>query len=183
MQLRQNTVMVHIHWASHAWNQWSHARLQFFFLMQGFKAVFFHHIVIVSDINYHNMVKNTVYLCIPYSLLPEKMWSLAWDLWFRAWDAVHHYCYTCHPPNPLGGWHCQIRGVGQRKTSIFCKIRGVGHKAKPAYFAKYWVATRRHLRYPALHVFRLRCSQIHPISGRISARVPRKNWDIQREGG
>ena len=41
--------MVHIHWVSHA-------RLQFFFLIQGFKAVFFHHIVIVSDINYHNIV-------------------------------------------------------------------------------------------------------------------------------
>ena len=28
----------------------------FIFLMQGFKAVFFHHIVIVSDLNYHNIV-------------------------------------------------------------------------------------------------------------------------------
>ena len=28
-----------------------------FFLVQGFRAVFFHHIVIVSCINYHNMVK------------------------------------------------------------------------------------------------------------------------------
>jgi len=55
------TFMVHIHWASHARNQWSHARLQFFFLMQGFTAVFFHHIVIVSDINYHNMVKKILY--------------------------------------------------------------------------------------------------------------------------
>ena len=67
------SLLVHIHWASHARNQWSHVRLQFFFLMQGFIAVFFHHIVIVSDITYHNMVKNTVYLCIPYSLLPVKM--------------------------------------------------------------------------------------------------------------
>ena len=31
--------------------------------------------------------KNSVYLCIPYSLLPQKMWSLAWDHWSRAWDA------------------------------------------------------------------------------------------------
>ena len=31
--------------------------------------------------------KNTVYLCIPYSLLPGEIWSLVWDHWFRAWDA------------------------------------------------------------------------------------------------
>ena len=37
-----------------------------FFLMQGFKAIFFHHIVIVSDINYHNMVKK--YCILMYTI-------------------------------------------------------------------------------------------------------------------
>ena len=58
--------MVHIHWASHARNQWSHARFQFLFLMQGFKALVFRHIVIVSDINYHNMVKK--YCILMYTI-------------------------------------------------------------------------------------------------------------------
>ena len=31
--------------------------------------------------------KNTVSICIPYCWLPRKMWSLAWDHWFHAWDA------------------------------------------------------------------------------------------------
>ena len=35
-------------------------------LMQGFKAVFFHHFVIVSDINYHNMVKK--YCILMYTM-------------------------------------------------------------------------------------------------------------------
>ena len=54
-------VMVHIHWASHARNQWSHARLHIFpgKKLNGIHkyTVFFNHILIVYVRNYHNKVK------------------------------------------------------------------------------------------------------------------------------
>ena len=58
--------------------------LQFFFLMQGFKAVFFHHIVNVSDINYHNMVKK---YCI-------HMYSIVYYL--RNCEALHEITDFMH---------------------------------------------------------------------------------------
>ena len=66
----ERTLMVHIHWASDERDQWSHARLHNF---PGNKlygihkyAVFFYHIVIISDINYHNMVKK--YCILMYTI-------------------------------------------------------------------------------------------------------------------
>ena len=79
--------MVHIHWASHARNQRSHARLHIFsgnklYGLHKYTA-FFYHIVIVYVRNYHNMVKKYCF----EALLQKKNWSLAWDHWFCARDA------------------------------------------------------------------------------------------------
>ena len=91
-----NNLMVHIHWASHARNQWSHARLHIF---PGNKlygihkyTVFVYHIVIVYVRSYHNMVKK--YCC--EVLHEKKKLSLAWDHWFRAWDAQCMCTITNH---------------------------------------------------------------------------------------
>ena len=59
--IKQVSLKVHIHWASHARDPWSHARLHSFPGNQQcclhMYTVFFHHIVIVFVRNYHNMVK------------------------------------------------------------------------------------------------------------------------------
>ena len=86
-QEMESTAMENIHWASHARNQWSHARLHIFAgnILYGILnyTVFFYHIVIVYVRNYHNMVKK---YCLE-ALHEKKKLSLAWDHWFRAWDA------------------------------------------------------------------------------------------------
>ena len=69
--LKKSSIKVHIHWASHARDLWSHTRLYSFLGKQQsgtYKyTVFFHHIVIVSDKNYHNMVKK--YCILIYNTL------------------------------------------------------------------------------------------------------------------
>ena len=66
-----NILMVHIHWASDARDPWSHAGLPSFPDNQHhgmhMYTVFLYHIVIVSDKNYHNMVKN--YFTLMYTIL------------------------------------------------------------------------------------------------------------------
>ena len=85
------TKSAHVYWASHARDPWFHARLHSFPSNQQcgihMYTVFVHHIIIVSDINYHNMVKNTVYICIPHCWLPGKLWSLAWNHGSHALDS------------------------------------------------------------------------------------------------
>ena len=58
-----DTILVHIHWASHARNQWLHTRLHIYLQQCGIHmyTVFFHHIVKASDKNYHNTVKKILY--------------------------------------------------------------------------------------------------------------------------
>ena len=63
-----------------------------FFPMQGFKAVFFHHIVPVSDINYHNMVKK-------YCILMYTIQFFTWEneALHEITDFVHEMLSVCVP--------------------------------------------------------------------------------------
>ena len=62
-------------------------------LMQGFKAVFFHHIVIVSDVNYHNMVKKILYTYAYHTVyLLRKCEALD-----EITDFVHQMYSVCAP--------------------------------------------------------------------------------------
>ena len=131
-------LMVHIHWASDARNQWSHSRLHNFpgnklYGMHKNKILLYY-IVIVYVRNDHTMVKNTLYLCIPYSLLPGKLWSLAWDHWSRASDAQcmctisvqEHFRLIVHAGKSF------LYLVEPKQTWIIITIfRSIGNKQKP----------------------------------------------------
>ena len=91
--LSEGLVKVHIHWASHARDPWSHARLHSFpgnqkcGLHKHIYTVFFHHIVIVFVRNYHNMVNK---YCIHIYTTLLVTWETV-KLCMRCSVYVHHY--------------------------------------------------------------------------------------------
>ena len=94
-------LMVHIHWASHARDPWSHARFHSFAgnpVVYTFVHSIFHHIVIVSDKNYHNKVKK--YCIHLYTTLLEvnvKPCMKSLISCVRCSVYVHQYCISIPP--------------------------------------------------------------------------------------
>ena len=61
--------------------------------MQGFKVVYFHHIVIVSDICYHNMVKKILYTYVYHIVYYLRKCEALHEIT----DFVHEMLSVCAP--------------------------------------------------------------------------------------